>query len=107
MVHTVLSLALSKTISDDSIIVLSLQRLGNCFLTMKRDLESARSCYQTAIDYLKDAGMRRHVADCALRLGIIFLLEGKVLEAKRKLINSRRIYELVEDTQGYNYCESI
>ena len=82
MVHAVLSLVLAKTISDDGIVVLCLQRLGDCFLEMGKDFENARLCYQTAIVYLKDAGKRRHVADCALRLGIILLLEGKILEAK-------------------------
>src|ERR1700761_3315305 len=88
MVHTILVLLMATSICDDSIVVLSLQRLDDCFLIMERDFENAKSCYQTAIDYLKDAGLQRHVADCALRLGIILLLEGKVLEAKQILMNS-------------------
>ena len=81
MVHTILSLAMGRIISDDSLVVQSLQRLSNFFI-IETDLENARSCYQTTIEYLKDAGLRRHVTDCSLRLGIILLLEGKIQEAK-------------------------
>ena len=74
---------------------------------MQRDFQTVRSCYQTAVEYLKNAGLRRHAANCALHLGIILLLEGKMPKAKQRRINNRRIYELAEDAQGYSNCEVI
>ena len=107
MVHIILSLVLAKSISNDSFVVPSLQQLGDFFLTMEMDLETAKSCYQTAAEYLKDEGYRRHFADCAFRFGIILLLDGKEEVGKQKLTNSLRIYELAGDIQGHSYCKAI
>ena len=107
MVHTILSLVMAKNISDDSRISAGLQRLGDIFLMDDKDCSSANACYQVTMDVMKRAGVRRHVADCVLRFGIIHLLEGKIPEAKQKLMNSRRIYKLADDSQGHSYCEAI
>ena|ERR1700761_3816015 len=107
MVHTILSLVMAKSISDASLIGASVQRLGDFFLMADKDFATATACYHTALEQMKNDGARRHVADCVLRLGIVLLLEGKVGKAKRKVTNSRRIYELAADAQGCSYCEGI
>ena len=98
---------LVRSISEDSFVAAGLQRLGDLFLMTDKDLSSARACYHETLNIMRNAGARRHVADCVLRFGIILLLEGRVVEAKRKLINGRRIYELAEDPHGYSYCEAV
>ena len=72
-----------------------------------KSFRSATTCYGVNMDIMKRSGQRRHVADCFLRFGIVLLMEGKLTEAKQKLKNSRRIYELAEDLQGYSYCEAV
>ena len=107
MVHTIICLLLARRISEDSVLAAGLQRLGDLYLMIDEDLLSAAGCYETSMSVMKIVGARRHVADCVLRLGILLLLEGKVAEAKRKCANSRRIYELAENSQGCNYCDAI
>ena len=107
MIHTILALILGKSVSDDGYVAAALQCLGDIFLITDKNFVSATACYQANIDIIKCFGKRRQIADCALRFGIVLLLEGRVAEAKRKLINSRRIYELAEDSHGYNYCDAI
>ena len=107
MVHTILSLLIAKSISDDSFVAAGVQRLGDFFLMTDGDFLSAEACYEMTMQVMKNAGKRGNVADCVLRLGIILLLEGKVQDAKHKLTNSRRIYELAEDSQGHSYCEVV
>ena len=107
LVHTIITVALARSISDDSFVAAGLQRLGDIFIMTDNDFTSAKACYQMTMEVMRNAGARRHVADCVLRFGIVLLLEGKVAEAKQKLMNSRRIYKLAEDPQGYNYCEAI
>ena len=84
IVHVILSLALARSISDDSLIAASLQRLGDIFMITHKDLSSANGCYRITMEIMKTASARRHVADCVLRLGILLLLEGKVADAKQK-----------------------
>ena len=106
-VHIIISLVLAKCVADDSLVAMGLQRLGDIFLMSDKDISSARACYQANMDIIQYFGVRRPVADCVLRFGIVFLLEGKIVDAKRKFTNSRRIYKLAEDSQGYNYCEAV
>ena len=107
MTHTILTLVLAKSISDDNFVAAALQRLGDIFLMTDKGFLSASTCYQANMDIIKYSGLRRHVADCVLRFGIVLLLEDRRAEAKRKLMNCRRIYELAEDSQGYSYCEAV
>ena len=104
---TILSLAFARILSDGSRVAAVVQRLGDLFLMADKIFQSATACYQRTLEVMRNAGARQHVADCVLRLGIVLLLEGQVAEAKRKLTNSRRIYKLAEDAQGYGYCECI
>ena len=107
MAHTILTLVLGKTISDDSYVAAAFQRLGDLYIMTDKDFTSAITSYHVSMDRQKYAGKRRHVADCVLRFGIVMLLKGKLAGAKHKFMNSRHIYELAEDAQGYNYCEAV
>src|ERR1700761_7292810 len=49
MVHTIISLVLAKSISDDSFVTVGLQRLGDFFLMIDKDLATANSCYQVTM----------------------------------------------------------
>jgi len=83
-VHTVLSLVQERSISDNGPVASSLQRLGDLFLMIEKHFASANACYHASIEIFQHSGVRRHVADCVVRFGIILFLQGKVEEAEKK-----------------------
>ena len=107
LIHAIVGLIIAIKSSDEQCVSAGFQRLGDLFLITDKDYASAISCYQASLDLITYIGVRRHIADCLLRLGVVLLLEGRVTEARRKLTASRRFYAAAEDPQGYQYCEAI
>ena len=83
-----------------------LQRFGDVCLIEDSDFETAKHCYEAILEFFRYLGMRRHIADCLMRLGLVYLLEGDNETAKIKLSTARRFYISAEDPEGCRYCEA-
>src|ERR1700761_1172586 len=103
--------ALISRKSDDRLaLAMSLQRLGDIFYIDRQFqgscLDAAKACYEAALDLIRYMGVRRHIGDLLLRLGMVSLISLKAERATKRFIQARKFFRDAECADGYQYCET-
>ncbi|MFP4033123.1 MAG: hypothetical protein ACLFTV_16320, partial [Desulfococcaceae bacterium] len=76
-----------------------LTSLGDLQMRMS-DLSGAKSSYGAALPIYREIGARLGEANCLQSQGLLVLIEGKPVEAFRKFLEVRAIFESIQDGLG-------
>lgn len=104
--YSILGCVMALKAGDMSFVAALVQRIGDVSILLDGDIQTARSCYEATFSYVRYQGLRRHLADCLMRLGLLHLIDGKRAEAGVKLSTARRLYAAAEDPDGCRYCDA-
>jgi hypothetical protein len=102
----ILACLIARKFSDIGCLGSTIQRLGDVFLMEYGDVPTARSCYRVTQYTLRGQNLQRHFADSLLRLGVLFLIEGKSAESCSNFEEASRYFKEGEDPLGYRYCNA-
>ncbi len=79
----------------DKELEMSLLEIGNCLFGLNR-LEEALLIYQQSIEQGERIGDVQNIALANRNIGQIFLMQGRFLEAREKFVNSKKLYQWLQ-----------